>query len=149
MRRLDIIIKKEQIIKWIEECRSKAFICKELECKPITLDSYLKYFGIEYKGNRGAKGYKDKLNRKSALEYLNSTCIKSHKLKIKLIEDGLKEKKCEECKLNKWNGKEIPLELHHTDGNRFNNKLENIKILCPNCHGQTPNYSGKNIGKYD
>ena len=55
--------------------------------------------------------------------------------------DGVKEKKCESCGLDEWMGKPIPLELHHIDENRFNNKLENLKILCSNCHMQEHNYS--------
>src|ERR1041385_1697935 len=42
--------------------------------------------------------------------------------------------KCFECKLDKWLGKDIPLEVHHKDGDRCNNKLENLQLLCCNCH---------------
>jgi Zn finger protein HypA/HybF involved in hydrogenase expression len=142
--RLDILESKDKITEWIKEDKSKASICKELKCKPETLDSYLIKMGISYKGNRGAKGHKKSSSRKTAFEYLESTHIKSHTLKIKLIEDGVKKHECEECKLNTWNGKLIPLELHHVDGNRYNNSIENLQIICPNCHAQTPNYSGKN-----
>lgn len=142
--RLDILNSKDKIEKWIKESRSKAYICRELKCKPETLEVYLKQLNLFYKGNQGAKGYKSIAKRKTAEEYLQSTCVKSHKLKIKLIEDGVREHKCEECKRKTWNGKKISLELHHIDGNRFNNRIENLKILCPNCHSQTPNYSGRN-----
>ena len=64
-------------------------------------------------------------------------------MKLKLIEDGIKEHKCENCGITKWFGEPCPLELHHIDGNRFNNNFINLQILCPNCHSQTPNYSGK------
>jgi len=67
----------------------------------------------------------------------------SSKLRKKLIEDGIKKNECEKCGINKWLSKLIPLELHHVDGNRFNNKLENLQILCPNCHSLTPNH-GRN-----
>lgn len=71
----------------------------------------------------------------------------SFKLKNRLLKEGLKEYVCEECGLTVWNEKPIPLELHHIDGDRTNNTLENLKILCPNCHAQTDNYCGKNIKK--
>ena len=58
---------------------------------------------------------------------------------------GIKEEKCEECEIKEWNGKSISFELEHIDGNRFNHKIENLKILCPNCHSQTKTYRGKNI----
>lgn len=150
MARKDIIESKEKIENWVKENRSKAFMCRELKCKPDTLNSYLIKIEIEYKGNQGGKGVRVSKYRKSALEYLKSDgYIKSNKLKKKLIEDGVKEKKCEECKNDTWNGKEMPLELHHVDGDRYNNSLVNLQILCPNCHAQTPNNSGKNVGGYD
>lgn len=47
--------------------------------------------------------------------------------------------------LTEWNGKPIPLELHHKDGNHYNNDLTNLEVLCPNCHAQTDNCSCKNV----
>lgn len=54
---------------------------------------------------------------------------------------------CHRCKINKWNNKPIVFDVHHIDGNSLNNNLNNIIILCPNCHSLTNNYSYKNIGK--
>jgi hypothetical protein len=68
----------------------------------------------------------------------------SHKLRKRLISEGLKEHKCECCKLSEWLEEPIPLELDHIDGDHYNNTLENLKILCPNCHAKTPTYRGKN-----
>ena len=51
--------------------------------------------------------------------------------------------KCEICGIKEWNGKDLTCELHHNDGNRGNNRLENLTIVCPNCHSQTPNHSKK------
>lgn len=71
----------------------------------------------------------------------------SHRRRQSLIKNGLKEEKCEVCKNEMWNGLSIPLELHHVDGNPKNNEIENLQILCPNCHAQTENFKGKNKGK--
>lgn len=76
------------------------------------------------------------------LQKTNKLC--SHTTKLNLFKYGFKIKKCEQCLLNEWNGKEIPLELHHIDGNKINNKRENLQILCPNCHAQTSNYGIRN-----
>ena len=142
--RKDITEKRSLIESWIKESKPKVWIAKELKCKIDTLDSYLKKWNIDYRGNQGAKGYKSSPIRKSALEYAQSTqYISIPKLRRKLIQDGLKEAKCEMCNLSKWMGKSIVLELHHIDGNRYNNDLDNLQILCPNCHSLTPNHSKK------
>jgi hypothetical protein len=67
-------------------------------------------------------------------------------LKKRLIEEHLKPNRCERCLLEVWNGRPIPLELDHVNGKRDDNRLENLRILCPNCHAQTDTYRGKNIG---
>lgn len=76
----------------------------------------------------------------------NSTYKSSNFLRERLIKEGLKEHKCEnpECGLTEWHGKPIPLELHHINGDNTDNRLENLQILCPNCHAQTDNYCSKN-----
>ena len=66
---------------------------------------------------------------------------------IKLLKEGYKEHKCENCGLTEWQGQPIPLEVHHKDGNRHNNTLENFQLLCPNCHALTDSYRGKNSKK--
>lgn len=146
--RKDILERRDEITRWIEEAEPKASICRELRCKPETLNSYLDKLGIKYSGNRGLKGKKSDPKRLSALEYANTQNPKTHKLKLKLIEDGIKEQRCECCKRSDWNKEQIPLELHHIDGNKFNNNLNNLIILCPNCHAQQPGNSGANIGEY-
>ena len=73
--------------------------------------------------------------------------LSSHKLKIRLISEGLKSHRCECCGITKWNGKPTPIELDHIDGNRYNNTIENLRILCPNCHAQTDTYRAKNRKK--
>jgi len=68
----------------------------------------------------------------------------SHTIKLKLFEFGLKEKKCENCSQGEiWNKMELKFHLEHKNGNHNDNRLENLKILCPNCHSQTPTYAAK------
>jgi Zn finger protein HypA/HybF involved in hydrogenase expression len=61
----------------------------------------------------------------------------SHKLRKRLIRENIFEAKCSNCNLKEWLGLPIPLELEHIDGDRYNNRLENLKLLCPNCHALT------------
>lgn len=63
---------------------------------------------------------------------------------ILLSEQG---NKCSVCGLSEWMGKKIPIEIDHIDGNPENNKRENCRLICPNCHAQTDTYKGRNIGR--
>jgi 5-methylcytosine-specific restriction endonuclease McrA len=67
-------------------------------------------------------------------------------LKERLIREGLKQRKCEMCGRAGWRDRPIPLELDHINGRRQDNRLQNLRILCPNCHAQTDTYRGRNIG---
>jgi DNA-binding CsgD family transcriptional regulator len=66
-------------------------------------------------------------------------------LKRRLFDAGLKVRRCESCGLNEWGGQPIPLALHHVNGDRHDNRLENLEILCANCHGLTDTWAGRNI----
>lgn len=145
--RNDILEKRNLILQWISEEKPKSYMCQQLSCKQDTLNSYLKKMNIEYSGQQNKKGqYKGGNDYKPALYYItNNIPISSYKLKEKLIKDGLKEEKCEYCQLTVWQGQKIPLELHHVDGDHFNNELNNLKLACPNCHALQPGNSGANI----
>lgn len=70
--------------------------------------------------------------------------VKSTQLKKKLIAANILDDRCYECELEaEWNGKPINLELDHIDGDNTNNELSNLRILCPNCHSQTPSFRGR------
>lgn len=51
--------------------------------------------------------------------------------------------KCEICGITEWNNKPLVFHIHHIDGCPTNNNLDNLQLLCPNCHSQTDNYSNK------
>jgi hypothetical protein len=68
----------------------------------------------------------------------------SKDLKRRLFKSGLKEKRCEHCSNTEWMGKTIPLQLDHINGIRNDNRIENLRVLCPNCHALTPTWGGRN-----
>lgn len=134
--RTDILERKEDILQWIREERPKSYMCQQLNCKQTTLNSYLEKMGIEYAGQQNKKGQQKGTNLYKPASYYfdNKQQINSHKLKEKLIRDRLKENKCELCGIDTWQGVKISLELHHKNGDHYDNSFENLQILCPNCH---------------
>ena len=68
-------------------------------------------------------------------EYTKKCSIRKHLLKT--------TKKCNSCNRTKWLGQPIKLEVHHKDGDRTNNNIYNLSIVCPNCHSMTPNFRGR------
>ena len=71
--------------------------------------------------------------------------FQSHKLKLRLYKEKLKFQKCEECG---WAERSVdgrlPLELDHINGDSKDNRIENLRILCPNCHSLKPTHRGRN-----
>jgi hypothetical protein len=67
-----------------------------------------------------------------------------HNLKTRLLYAGLLKNECYRCGISEWLGKPLPLDLDHINGINNDNRLENLRLLCPNCHSQTPTYRGKN-----
>ena len=65
-------------------------------------------------------------------------------LKRRLIRTGLKKNQCELCGITEWCGKPLNMQLHHVNGDGTDNRLENIALLCANCHSQTDTYGGRN-----
>lgn len=97
-------------------------------------------------------------------KYCNTDCQHEYEYKQRLTEWLVENKKigknamkryltethgykCSVCSISEWNNKKIVLELEHIDGNSDNNNLENICLICPNCHSQTDTYKGKNVGQ--
>lgn len=74
----------------------------------------------------------------------NSTYASSSNLKHRLWKEGLLDRRCYECGITEWYGRPAPLELEHINGDKLDNRLDNLSILCPNCHAFTSTYRGKN-----
>lgn len=76
--------------------------------------------------------------------FTSGSTFRSTYVKKALYYYDLASKECSHCGISEWNGKPIVLELDHIDGDNRNNVLENLRVLCPNCHSQTPTFRGKN-----
>ena len=76
--------------------------------------------------------------------FANKKFIHTRRLRELLVKYGYKEEICEICGIKDWNNKKLVLQLHHIDGNRYNNDISNLLIVCPNCHSQEPYFRGSN-----
>ena len=101
-----------------------------------------------YNPNPSGKGLKKDMSSKSIpLDEILSgehPSYQTYKLKNRMLKEKILENKCSECGIIEWNGKQINLELDHIDGVRGNHKLNNLRLLCPNCHSHTDTYRNKN-----
>ncbi len=144
--------KEEFILAW-EESKSIADVLRVLNIVPAggnyqSLNSAAKELGLTKSHmtgqgwNKGGVG----TNKGKELDLIlvKGSSLSSHNIRKRLIKEGWKGARCEVCKLEEWMGASISLELDHINGDRFDNRIENLRILCPNCHAQTDTYRGKN-----
>jgi 5-methylcytosine-specific restriction endonuclease McrA len=66
-------------------------------------------------------------------------------IKRRLLELRILELRCSRCGIADWRGKPLPIHLDHINGVKDDWRLENVRMLCPNCHSQTPTFSGRNL----
>lgn len=147
---------EKDIIELLPKCNSLNDVCYHLGLRGV--DGYYRkikaviekynlstdHFGTinVYRG-----GYRNKFTAMSNEEFFVSNSERNGKQAIKrLIESGIKEYKCEnpDCGISEWHGKPISLQLHHINGDHHDNRLENLQLLCPNCHTQTDSYAKSN-----
>lgn len=126
----------------------KRVIAAQLNIQLATLDTYLKLLGLNYKGQQAKKGQQKGSNKyKPASYYIdNKIPVAGCFLLKRLIRDGIKSYKCERCGITEWLGsvENLVLELNHKDSNHYNNNIENLEILCPNCHAIHTRKNNKN-----
>jgi len=81
--------------------------------------------------------------RRSPIEHLSQMRSREY-VKRRLLQAGILENRCDECGIREWRGKPISIQIDHRNGVRHDHRLENLRMLCPNCHSQTETYGAKN-----
>jgi hypothetical protein len=150
---------KEQLKEAVKDCFSYRKVLSRLGLREAggnyaQIKKYIAEYGFStkhFKGRGWNAGLKDGYNPRVAINELlvKGNNFQSFKLKRRLFKEKLKPQHCEECG---WNKKSVdgrlPLELHHINGDKKDNRLENLIVLCPNCHSLKLNHRGKNIKKH-
>ncbi len=152
----DIVMKK--FAKAVAGSYSLAEVIRKLGLRPAGSNydlakTRIKTLGFDtahFTGRVWNKGKKSTVRMHRSLDEIlvkDSTYMSTHHLKNRLIAEGIFIHQCVSCKRTMWLGQDIPLELDHINGDRRDNRLENLRLLCPNCHALTETYRGKNKGR--
>lgn len=144
----------EELIEAVKTSISISEILKKLGLKPKgsnykTMHRYFELYNIDTSHLLGLASAKGKIrndNRKSSADMFvknNSIHAKISTIKSRLINDKIFPYECSECGIYEWKNKPLSLHLDHINGDSFDNRTENLRFLCPNCHSQTDTYCGK------
>lgn len=149
----------EQLSDAVKNSKSTRQVIEKLGLIPAggnyeQLKKYIKQEGLNtdhFTGkvwNKGLRGIgKPRIATKDILT--RNSPFQSFKLKKRLFEEGIKSRSCEICSWSKvsLDGR-LPLELDHINGDKFDNRIENLRVLCPNCHSLQITHRGRNQKRY-
>lgn len=144
---------KELLEENIKNCYSFCELLRKIGLVPKggnirTIRQKLDEFNVDYSHFTGKNWNVNPENPVYKEKYEPSLCehssLRSAYVKELVYRLGLKENKCEKCGLTEWQGEPLVCELHHINGDSTDNRIENLIILCPNCHSQTDNFRSKN-----
>lgn len=149
-------ISKERLQELLDTSSSIEEVCQKLGIKKISSVKYSKALQKQiielnvsvdkFEQNRKKAGRKGGVRKPIEMVLCkNGPKLNGRDLKRRLIFEGLRKDLCEKCGIGPvWNGMKLTLQLEHKNGDHFDNREENLSILCPNCHSQTHTY-GRNM----
>ena len=145
------VISRKEAEEIVKNVFSVADFCRAVGWQPRganykTFYKYVKEYNLDtshFTGKRTNLGNRLNIGLPKEDFFKKDKLIKTSDIKKKLFSNKLKENKCEICGISEWLNKPINLQIHHIDGDHFNNELENLQLLCPNCHSQTDTYAGR------
>lgn len=132
---------QEEWIEIVNQSKSFSEVAKKLKMKRSTVTQKIRNLEIDISHFMGCA------HRPTPIDQLliNGTVKRNGTIKKRILDHQLIKYKCKICELEPWwHNKELVFELDHINGNPCDNRLENLRFLCPNCHSQTNNNKGKN-----
>lgn len=146
----------QQLKNAVKKSRSIRQVLLCLNLKPAggnytQIQKYIDEYGLgadHFKGRGWSIGLHLPPRPKIPLEKIlvKNSFFQSFKLKNRLFTAGLKPLHCEDCGWNRrTSAGYLPLELDHINGNPRDNRLINLRVLCPNCHSLRPNHRGRKV----
>ena len=144
----------DQLEEAVRKSRSLRQVLREIGLRPaggnyVQLQKYISELGLEtshFTGRSWNKGLKTGPKPRIPITKIlvKNSQFQSYKLKNRLFREGFKQEHCESCGWSeRSSGGYLPLELDHINGDRHDNRIENLRILCPNCHSLTPTYRSR------
>lgn len=145
------MVTEQQLRDAIKQSFSYREVARKINSNARIIQRRIKKFSIDISHFTGQGHLKGKKNLScppakplSEIMVMNSTYVSTYKLKNRMLKEGLIEYKCSICNINNWQGKQLQLHMDHINGINNDHRAENLQLLCPNCHSQTPTYCGKN-----